>query len=66
MIFATVFIIISSLEITHRRKIYNMLAFFLKSRETILKENNAFIHNHNLQNHVLIGCHRSGEIILKG
>ncbi len=69
MIFATVFsFIISSLEITHRRKIYNMLSVFLKKVERpILKENNAFIHNHNLQNHaVLIGCHRSGEIILKG
>lgn len=67
-IFATVFsFIFSSLLVTHRRKIFTFLAPHLKhlerpSRlESVTRERNSALDGHA----VLIGCHRSGQIILK-
>lgn len=69
VIFATVVsFIISSLEITHRRRIYQLLEKPLKKLERAESVIGRVVTNSQLkQNHaVLVGCHRAGEIVLKG
>lgn len=70
VIFATVMsFVISSLEITHRHRIYQFLHRFLKRLESsrISEEKSSQLAERVWENHaVLIGCHRAGEIVLKG
>lgn len=69
VIFATVAsFIVSSLEITHRRQIYKYLGRFVKKLERSgIQTSPGGNRGLALQNHaVLVGCHRAGEIILKG
>jgi len=69
LIFATVFsFVLSSFEINHRRKIYEILKNMLKKFERgKMGSSESISHIQSLNNHaVLIGCHRSGQIILKG
>lgn len=68
LIFATVFsFVFSSLEITHRRRLFNLLKTGLKKLERSTATENHFVGGAPVfSNHaVLIGCHRAGHIIQK-